>query len=509
MEQSELFEAEKLERRLYDAVSALPPLPSQVSYFDDFHETLRFITDLDDAVVYQVHYSGAEHAVDFRRFSGPFALLLKHSFVRILTHGAASCTAAAYVNSMGHLTRSETTSLALASPDAISPLWSRLLARNYPRDVYAAAKALLKVMCDYSISSWSPSYIEYASKSLPLPRSNKYAGLRSGKAFLTLDQEASIVGLIDDSSQSVVDEAHRWNYPDLANIAMLVCAFQFGLRPVQIARLKIRDVKCREMSDGSGPAVHLSFPMVKQRSGAKTPPMVRRVKSEWTPIFVELFRRTMDCARPIGSRFFAVDSSNEAGHRIASVIRALVDDDEIGALHLRHSAAQRMVDAGGNHEELAAFLGHSDITTSLVYFDTSETQAERINRALGLSETFSRVARIAEDRFISAEELAALKGDQQIAAVPHGIPIAGIGGCASGQPACPYNPVLSCYTCRRFMPVKDPATHREVLNGLRSTVNMFLESSRGETSTPAYLQLQRAISSVQDVISRTGGGSHE
>lgn len=509
MEQSELFEAEQLERRLYDAVSGLPPLPSKVSYFDDFHGVLRFITDLDRAVVYRVHYNGAEISVDLRRFSEPFALLLKHSFVRILSAGSVSWTAASYVNALSHLTRSETANLALVSPDAISPVWSRLLARNYPRDVYAAAKALLKVMCDYSISSWSPSHIEFASKSLPLPPSNKYAGLRSGKAFLTFDQESSIVGLIDDAAQSVEDHPQQWNYRDLASVAMLVCAFQFGLRPVQIAHLRVRDVKCRDSSDGSGSAVHLSFPMVKQRSGANTPPMVRRVKPEWASLFVELLRRALESARPVGSRFFAVDSSTEAGQRIASVMRSLLDNDEIGALHLRHSAAQRMVDAGANHEELAAFLGHSDITTSLVYFETSETQAERINRALGLSETFSRVARIAEDRFISAEELAALKGDQQIAAVPHGIPIAGIGGCASGQSACRYNPVMSCYTCRRFMPVRDPVIHREVLNGLRFTVNLFLESSRGETSTPAYLQLQRAISSVQDVISRTGGDPHE
>jgi hypothetical protein len=75
-----------------------------------------------------------------------------------------------------------------------------------------------------------------------------------------------------------------------------------------------------------------------------------------------------------------------------------------------------------------------------VYFRTSASHAERVNRALGASDIYRRVARIAHDRFISPEELAQLKGDQQIAGVPHGIPIAGIGGCTSGQLACPYNP---------------------------------------------------------------------
>ncbi|MGH7471433.1 MAG: site-specific integrase, partial [Longimicrobiales bacterium] len=143
--------------------------------------------------------------------------------------------------------------------------------------------------------------------------------------------------------------------------------------------------------------------------------------------------------------------------------------------------------------------------TGLVYFAASASHAERVNRALGASEIYRRVAKIAHDRFISPEELTQLKGEQQIAGVPHGIPIAGIGGCTSGQPACPYNPVTSCYGCRKFMPLHDKTMHESVLAAMREVVSLFEQSSRGDARSPAYLQLQRTIAEIRAVIDELEG----
>jgi hypothetical protein len=153
------------------------------------------------------------------------------------------------------------------------------------------------------------------------------------------------------------------------------------------------------------------------------------------------------------------------------------------------------VDAGATEEEAAAFLGHSDLDTPLIYFNSSPSQAERVNRALGVSAVYQQVVKIAHDCFISPAELVSLKGDQQVAGVPHGIPISGIGGCSSGQPNCPYNPVLSCYGCSRFMPVSDVWVHTAVLNDLRSVLKVFYTASRAERGSPAF-QLEQTIAKV-------------
>ena len=167
--------------------------------------------------------------------------------------------------------------------------------------------------------------------------------------------------------------------------------------------------------------------------------------------------------------------------------------------------AQRMVDAGASQEEVAAALGHLGLYTALVYFRTSKNQAEQVNSALGISETYKMVAKIAADRFISDDELASLKGEQQIAGVPHGILIAGIGGCKTGQPSCPYNPVTACYGCPKFMPVRDIPLHEQVLKDFRGVVNDFKVAGAGDQESPAYLQLRRTITEVQSVINQLEG----
>lgn len=179
------------------------------------------------------------------------------------------------------------------------------------------------------------------------------------------------------------------------------------------------------------------------------------------------------------------------------------------ATELRHSAAQRLADAGASQEELAEFLGHSDIDTALVYFQTSPNQAELVNRALGVSKIYQQVAKIGRERFISLEELAALKDDQQIGGAPHGIPITGIGGCSSGQPACAFNPVMACYGCKKFMPLQDSEVHKKVLREFRGVVSFFAESSRGDSNSPAFLQLQKTIANVQSIITEIESGHGE
>ncbi|MCB2256670.1 site-specific integrase, partial [Pseudomonas chlororaphis] len=130
------------------------------------------------------------------------------------------------------------------------------------------------------------------------------------------------------------------------------------------------------------------------------------------------------------------------------------------ANHLRHSAAQRLVDAGASQAELAEFMGHSYADTGLVYFDASPAQADRINKALALSPIYTNVADIARTRTIDRDKL----------------------------------------SCHRFMAVTDTAIHREVLDSLRPVVRFFYDESRGEVASPAYMQLRKTLESIKVVI---------
>lgn len=492
-----------------EVVAHFPALPAVIKYFDEFSECHRSIVGVSNAAVVELHYGGCMHSVRFDEFSPSFATVLKHVLVELFSREINVITVVNRIMAARSFSGRDMGSVVLSSPETILPLWIELVAKSRSVHGLHAVKDILRVLCIYRVRGWSPSYSEYIGKSLSLPEKDKYAFLHSGKAFFSIGQEATVVRLIDDAARSISKEPTRWTDRDLADVGMLVCAFQFGMRPIQIARLKIDGVRHRILASDGSSAVHLSFPMVKQRRGTQAVPLIRRVKPEWTSVFVELLDRSVKAGSPGASRIFAVASGSEAGTRISSVVRDLLRDDVVSTKTFRHSAAQRMVDAGASHEELAAFLGHADITSGLIYYQTSASHAERINRAFGISEIYSNLAKVAHDRFITEDDLAELKGDYQIGAVPHGIPIAGIGGCSSGQPACPYNPVLSCYGCRRFMPLKDASVHREVLADLRKVVGFFGASGREEASTPAFLQLQRTITNVQSIVGELDGDWHE
>lgn len=483
-----------------DVVDRLPALPPVIRYYDEFDDKLRSIQTPSTAKRFEVHIDGRVVHIDFDKVPDHLGPLLKHVFLHLLGQGLAPSTATKYTLGSKRLDEDDIASLMEARPTEITQFWTTLLARELPTETYSFAKSILRLLCEHRIKEWSDSYLSFIA-TLPLPIKDKYAVVRSGEAFLSVDDEAAIVRYIDQSMQRL-SEAHLSD-TELQDAAMLLCSYQFGMRPVQIAMLTFRDMRLR-LQPGDITSVHLAFRMAKQRSSSATKPLLRRVKREWGEVFVEIERRARVNGLDAGSKLFGLRSANEASHRIAACLRGIIGDD-VTANNLRHTAAQRLVDAGASQEELAEFLGHSDSSTGLVYYETSANQAERVNSALGISEIYKQVARIAHARFISREELAKLKEPHQIGGVPHGIPIAGIGGCTSGQPACPFNPVLSCYGCSKFMPIHSIEVHSQVLNDLRGVARFFHEASRGDALSPTYLQLERTISEVQAVVNELDG----
>lgn len=506
--QQNLFPTESPSDEVLNLVLAeLPPLPSVIRYYDEFDGTLCSIRNPDVQLSYDLTVYGQTIRLDFTRFEKDHGQLLKQVFRFLLSETLSVGTVATYLLSASHLSRNDVVKILRAGPHGIGTVWAHLRGRELPTKSYIVAKALLRLLCRYRLQNWSDAYEPFVRTTLPLPAMLSHVGVRSGDAFLSIDEEAAIVRHLDDMVSRLASMAGPMpSSEEIRDAGMLLCSYQFAMRPVQIAMLAMRNV--RIWSDGHAtPTVHLTFHMAKQCGDSRRHALTRRVKREWVPIFVALHDQRKAINTVGDAHLFTVDSSYEVSVRIARLVRRLIGSDDMGnATDLRHTAAQRLVDAGASHEELAEFMGHSHLKTGLVYYQTSASHAERVNRALGASDIYRRVAKIAHDRFITAEELAHLKGEQQVAGVPHGIPIAGIGGCSSGQPTCPYNPVTACYGCRKFMPLRDKAIHEQVLADMRSVVLFFSESSRGDTHSPAYLQLQRTITEIQTVLAELDAG---
>jgi integrase len=414
-------------------------------------------------------------------------------------------TASKYLSGLRQLPSESIAQFATSKPQDVRSFWKLLDPENTSYAACVALKSLLTFQCRFRVGKWTPESHDIVSQ-LPLPKRDKYRSVRVGDVFLTAAEEAELVRHIDSVCERVRLEPATMPRDVLEATGMLVCSYQFGLRAKQIAMLEMRGIRIWRDDLGESPAVHLTFTMIKQRSAKKVFPMVRRVKREWAPIFVNLFNDAKVKGLSGADRVFQ-RTPVEVWQAVADLTEAVAERRRT-TRELRHSAAQRLVDAGASEEELAAFMGHSDLDTGLIYFRSSSSQGERVNKALGISGIYRQVARIAHARFISAEELLDLKGEQQVAGVPHGIPIAGIGGCTSGQPSCSYNPVLSCYGCSKFMPLADAGIHKRVMEDLRAVVKLFYTSSRAQRGSPAF-QLEETIAKVQAVITELGAETIE
>ena len=486
-------------------IASLAPLPTAIRYYDEFDDTVRSIRNPTDTDKFEVWINGTRAHINFRRFKKRSdGTLLKHLFTFLLAQDLSIQGINGYIQALSSLTHEEITQIVTAGPTLIGTVWARLRARNLHHLAYPGVKGILRLLCQHRLNGWSNEFRIYLASNLPLPAGDKYASVRTGTPFLSIDEEAAIVRYLDEMASSIATDGAAIPPAQLADACMLLCAFQFAMRPVQIAKLTVRSMRIWKGGDDDRPAVHLTFHMAKQKTNTTRRPLTRRIKQEWAPLFLALQAAPRSQNVDGADRLFRVASSKETQERLGKLLNSLIGGNHV-ATDLRHAAAQRLVDAGANHEELAEFMGHSDVRTGLVYYEASPTQAERVNKALGLSTIYRAVAKIAHDRFISSEELTRLKDDQQIAGVPHGMPISGIGGCTSGQPACPYNPITSCYGCRKFMPVQDKALHERVLGDFRSVVTLFQQSSRGDANSPAYLQLQRTINEVKVVIAELEG----
>jgi integrase len=485
---------------VHQVIARLPPLPSVIRYYDEFDDTARAIRNPADTDKFEVWINGTRTYIDFGRLEKRGdGTLLKHLFTFLLAQDLSIQGINGYIQALSSLTHEDITQIVTAGPTLIGTVWARLRARNLHHLAYPGVKGILRLLCQHRLNGWSNDFRAYLASNLPLPAGDKYASVRTGTAFLSIDEEAAIVRYLDEMASSIASDGAAVPPTQLADACMLLCAFQFAMRPVQIAKLTVRNMRVWKGADDGRPAVHLTFHMAKQKTNTTRRPLTRRIKQEWAQLFLALQAVRQSQNMDGADRLFRVASSKETQERLGKLLNSLLGGNHV-ATDLRHAAAQRLVDAGANHEELAEFMGHSDVRTGLVYYEASSTQAERVNKALGLSTIYRAVAKIAHDRFISSDELTRLKDDQQIAGVPHGMPISGIGGCTSGQPACPYNPITSCYGCRKFMPVHDKAVHERVLGDFRSVVTLFQQSSRGDVNSPAYLQLQRTINDVKVVI---------
>lgn len=473
------------------APPSLPPLPAVVRYFDHFEDCYRTLANLDADDVWHVHHDGGLRSMPFGY--GPMRWhnqLLKLFIVDVLAT-RATATAVNYSQALntidGDLLRDIIEAIGRDLPSEfrlrwITDFWGRL-----KRGEQIPVRSLLQYCCTSNVGHWRTSDRDIV-RALPGAPLDKYARVRSGECFIDLRDQSKLVDYLDQTAGRASEgTAHA---QELRLAALLALSYQYGLRPSQLARLRVGSV--RLFPSGK---VHVTVELIKQRGQKRGSLVVRSIQQDWCVLFHCWFAGVQ---RPANERLFDLVPTE-----MTRTIRELTEeitDTPYSANDLRHTAAQRLVDGGASREMVAEFLGHSDISASDVYFESSAQQAELINQALGLSDIYRHVERAARTKTIDPDVLRQAPADQQVGGSPHGVPIAGIGLCAVGQSLCRRNPVLSCYTCHRFMPVKDENLHLQVLENLRGVVLSFARPNSVDVVSPAMLQARATLEAVQRLV---------
>lgn len=485
----------------------LPELPKVIRYYDDYTDTNRSISGALD--VWRIIASGRDEALRFDYAKKNLHQLIKY-WCFFLFGSRHPRTAYINVATLLRLLKSERVFICdLMEPKPnIVTFWNNTFqASSWSLNEIGVLRKLLYFFCEFGIGTWTTYDKELLSKQSSGRSKDKFAKVREGSTFLTPDAETRVVSWLDSLSASAQSQPWKIGYQELVAACVIYWAYSHGVRPIQIARLDLSDTQLF-VNDPIKPSLQATFRYGKQRLNKRNVRQVRAMKRDWIPLMAEWIRRRTTPAiqhRVDRQNSLFGLSPDEVSRSIAAGLSCYCKV-EATATDLRHTAAMRMVDAGASALELAEFMMHSDIQTGQVYYDTSPTQADRINKALGLSPVYSDLTNFIGGQMINRFQMDDLDRDQQIGAAPHGRPIIGIGGCGSGQSMCSKNPGLSCYTCHKFMPVIEKNVHQSARDNISNIVQEYIVAGKDDSRSPAFMQLRRTLESIDSLLDALPAG---
>jgi integrase len=476
----------------------LPSLPSLVRYWDDFDECFRTLEEPSHdhwTIVFDTVAGRLNFAKVFTRDRPFLKLALATGLV-----GLSPRTVRKYGETIlgldPQLVDRVVASILGGGPHHFHEHWISDFRPALESNAQVAIRFLARVACQHAIGGWTTSH-ERLIRQLPGSPLRAYEGVIDGSSVISHAAQSRLIAIVDQAAADAVNGSAE--ITNLRSAAVLALSFQYGLRRGQTARVKREDVRLHR----SG-AIHVRVTLLKQRGAKRGRQVVRPIQESWRPIFRVLLGQN----HLLPTDSFLDVTPDQVG-RIVSGVGELIGLDRLNPGMLRHTAAQRLVDGGASHQAVSEFLGHTDLTAARVYFDASAKQGELVNAALGLSDIYRNVEKVARTKTIDPDLLRASPLDQQIAGAPHGVPLAGIGLCRVGQSLCQRNPVSACYTCHKFLPVSEASIHQGVLEQLRAVVSTFERPDRVDRVSPATLQLRHTVEAVQRLVHELVEGCDE
>lgn len=482
-------------------------LPKSFKYYDDFSDSFITFSDVESDC-WNIICTGDKKSLNFSKYPLNLKLLLKIVIIHIIKNLTPD-TAETYLHSFYYaFDLKSVVEILECDSDELRERWEEAKYVHINKNKIqlnhslSLIKQILIFMCLKNINNWG-------LKDYDIIRSqkhffiDKYTNLRNGDCFLTINEEELLIKYLDEQNKI----CKLINNENLISACLICLMYQFGFRAKQLSLIKNDDLNLFKTEGNEIFSVHVKVEKIKQRSSQKMYFLTRKIRIDWQNIFIELKQRNLN-ANSENNKLFLNQSRVEIILMIKKITTKILGNSR-GANSFRHSAAQRMVNAGATANELSDFLGHSNPDSCLVYFANSPEQVERINHALSISDVYSKTSLIAHGKILTIEELNDLPIYKQLAGFPHGIEITGIGGCDLTQKLCPSNPITSCYGCRKFLPVNNILMHEKVKDSLKGIVLQFYEQGAADPYSPTYLQLKQVLENIESIITELKGENNE
>ncbi|MDO7187396.1 site-specific integrase [Acinetobacter baumannii] len=272
----------------------------------------------------------------------------------------------------------------------------------------------------------------------------------------------------------------------LINSSLLGLVYVSGLRPVQLAKLSVQDIKVdttRTIDQFHRYSVLIPYAKqaryVHEKIAVKLPEEIAEIILS----YIERFKLYPDeklfdmgenaarfCSKSINTQLFAFSPKS---YRDAVLAGEMIRQ-KYSFSDFRHHVGYSLAMAGSSAEEIAYILGHSSVVTARHYIFSTPQLAQIRAQALGRNSLYKQmIAMLLTGRLVYKQEW---KHKKVMGNIGHKIHY-DIGGCSYND-KCLFQPVRNCYGCIYFHPFID-ANHTNVLESIQCEINDLIRLSDG------------------------------
>lgn len=297
----------------------------------------------------------------------------------------------------------------------------------------------------------------------------------------------------------------------LFNASILGLVYVSGLRPVQLSKLSVQDIKQDTTRDMDGfHRYSILIPYAKQARYVHEKIAIK-LPEEVAEIIIAYIKRyklhpndklfdmgensARFCSLAINAQLF--DFAPEAYQ--AAVRSGEMIQQKYSYSDFRHHVGYSLAMAGSSAEEIAYILGHSSVVTARHYIFSTPELAQIRAQALGRNSLYKQmIAMLLTGRLGYKNKWKKKKVLGNIGSKIH----YDIGGCSYVE-KCLFQPVRNCYGCMYFHPFID-ADHENVLKSIQEEINDLIRLSDGigVSRNPLIRVHESTKFEIESVISR-------